>query len=245
MTLTDLQTMLTQLQQLDLDNQAGVSPSSSDTTAQLNWALRWIADQTWCCYDDKVPITLVSGTRRYSIQATTPKLITVHRVIVDSNPLRKPDGEIGLYTYSDVQTWHPHYLSYADGTPQGAFMQDDYRLVLFPAPDATIAAESDHYLAGPYLPAALSQGSDTPDIPVQYHEHIAYVAAAFTSKPLASEGEAWTRIQSYNAHIAMDLKKLQARMKARFMPSNGMRGRRADWSGGDVIAPSVGGYRTR
>jgi hypothetical protein len=245
MQLSELRTLVGELQQLDLDNQAGASPSSSNLNAQLNRALRWIAEQTHLCYNDKVSITLTAAERRYSIQSTTPKLLAVDRVVINGRPLRGPDGEYGLYTLADVQLWHPLYLSYDDGAPMGAFMQDDYHLVFFPAPTQAIQDDGSNYLSGPYIPATLSQDTDEPDIPVQYHEHIAYVAAIFSSEPLASEQEAWIRLEKYNARVYLDLKKLQAKSKARRMASNGVRGKRADWSGGDVISPQAGGYRTR
>jgi hypothetical protein len=236
MELSELRTFLTELQQLDLDNQAGASPDASELTAQLNWAMHWIADQTECCYSDRTPLTLVESQAAYDIQGTTPNMIRIDQVVINGVRLRKLDGEVGLWTMNEVLRENPGYLDFDDGTPSIAFMRDERYLVLATTPNAAMAALSTHYLVGPSLPAELSQESDEPAVPKQYHRHIAYVAAAFTSKPLASTAEGWQRIQAYSAHVASDLLRLRARSKNRSLPSNTSRGRRSDWSTDIVLS---------
>lgn len=241
MQLSELRTLLGELQQLDLDNQAGASPSTSALDAQLNRAMRWLAEVTHCCYDNNVSLTLVDGTAKYSIQATSPKMLEIDRVTIDGIPLKGVDGYEGLWTLGELTAYHPFYASYTNGRPTVAYMLDELYLAFSPTPDAAAAALTCK-LAGPIIPATLTNNADEPAIPVQYHEHLAYIAAAFSSEPLLSEAESWTRVQAYNARVGADIKKLQARAKARSMKTSPVRGGRADWGGGDIVAPGLGGF---
>lgn len=235
MTLSEIRTLLTNLQQLDLDNYAGTAPSNADYLLQINRALRWFANETWCCYDDKVTLTLTAAQRLYDLHdITTPvvskKIVRLDHVVINGVILRGWDGRKGLWQMRDMLDVNPGYLAYTDGTPAYAFMRDDRFLVLSPAPTAGVVSTGSNYLGGVILPTDLSGDSDVPAIPYQYHEWIAYIAAVQSSEPMATEQETWMRLERFNKNMAGDIQKLKARSRDRMLPSNEARGSKTSWS---------------
>jgi len=75
--------------------------------------------------------------------------------------------------------------------------------VLYPAPSSNVSSGSGNYLVAEYLPANLtiSDLSNSPDLPVELHEAVAYLAAIKIAAPQITEAESYQRLQLYNSFI--------------------------------------------
>jgi len=76
-------------------------------------------------------------------------------------------------------------------------------LLLYPAPSSNVSSGSGNYLVAEYLPANLtiSDLSNSPDLPVELHEAVAYLAAIKIAAPQITEAESYQRLQLYNSFI--------------------------------------------
>lgn len=233
MTLATLRTLLSNHQQVDLDNYAGVSPSSSDLNTQLNFAYHWICSQTKCRYKHAMAITLSNSTEEYDLHDTNvcaESVFDLTSVTINGVPLRNASRKVGVYGMAEFQQNYPSYLSYADGTPTKAVFHGSRYLLLSPAPTTAIVDAGSNYVSGFTLPVALSSDGDIPKIPTQYHPCIAIVAAAFSSSPIVTEGEGWTRIQRYDSFAYSQLKELERRSSSQYSRASSSRGSQTDWA---------------
>ena len=152
------------------------------------------------------------------------RMIEVESVIINNVRLCNYRGDHALWNIQTYRRLYDGYLNYPDGTPSAAYRIDGYRIGLSPAPNATVVSDGDNYVTGVYLPATLANNDDVPDIPEQYHEWIAMIAASFSSTPLVSEAEGWKRLDAYNAMLASDIRQLKAASTSLRMPENAIRG---------------------
>lgn len=232
MTLSELRTLLTSHQQVDLDNYAGVSPSTSDLNTQINFAYHWICAQTKCRYKHAMAITLSNSTEEYDLHNSSicaEDVFDLTSVTINGVPLRNASGKIGLYGMAEFQQNNPSYMSYTDGTPTKAVFHGEQYLLLSPAPTTAIVNAGNNYVSGFTLPVALSDNADVPKIPTQYHPCIALVAAAFSSTPIVTEAEGWTRIQRYDAFCYQQLKALERMSASQYGRASSSRGSQNGW----------------
>ena len=203
MTLATLRTQVTALLETDLNNfqsLANGTLANSDLNSQINWALRLLAKKLFL-YDPSIALTTVNNQQTYDLRSLTPTtkaVIWSHYVIINGVALADAQGtEPGMFTAEEFQRRIPLWRTAANGTPTAA-MQSDRTLYLSPKPNAVIASS---YVAGTYLPAALSSDGDIPDIPVELHEILASLAAVKASEPSCSDQEGWARLQRYDASM--------------------------------------------
>ena len=235
MTLSEIRTLVSNFLSLDLDNYYGSAPSNTELTVQVNWAIRKFAEYTWCCYEHKNVLTLTTGTQVYnchSLSVVQKKVLQPKFVTLNSITLRGPDGQYGLWSLSDLHEGYPGYQTYENGTPTRAVWLPGHKLLLSSPPDAAAAAETDNFISGPYLPADLvvvTDDANAPDIPVQYHETLAYIAARRASMPMVSEQEAWGRISAYQGMEMEGLREARNRYRNALRGPRQIRGARSDW----------------
>lgn len=203
MTLVQLRTRVSQLLAFDLDNfasDASGTVADADLTIQINWALRLLSKKLFL-YDPSITLTLGAGTQTYDLRNTSTSsfsriVLWVHYVIIGGVSLLDYHGtEPGTWTMPQLQKRHDAWRTDSSGTVLRA-VQADRALILHPKPSAT---GSNNFVAGRYMPAALSGDSDVPDIPLELHEILATLAAVKASEPNVSEGEGWERLKRYDA----------------------------------------------
>lgn len=189
MQLSELRTLLTQLLQTDLDNFAGDTPSTADLNAQINRALREIARFIRPRFA-KVQLTITSPDQEILLSNTSK----FARAMLDID---------GIYVSSGVEVEvvpppaferDTNWRFATSGTPTMATVENN--TLRFDRPwstSPTIFVSGDGF----YLP--LVNDTDAPELPVDAHEAIAYVAAVFAAEPSVVDGTAMTRLQNYSA----------------------------------------------
>lgn len=211
MTYAQMQTMLADfLQDRSVFNYQGNSPSATDIAEQLNYAARFVSRRIYQ-FDPSIATTLTidDGDMDLFGSAFTRDVLEVKRVIINGQPLRRPDGTVGLYKYQEVEDRYPTWRSTAHGLPRIAF-QLDRVLYLYPKPDA---AYSNCFVAGQYLCATLD-GSNTAlsyDLPDELHPAVVRLAADFASDPTVSENEGLARLQRYVGKAGYDIDEMRRR----------------------------------
>lgn len=210
MTFLQMQAMLADLLGYDLDNYQGASPSATDIAEQLNYAARLVSKEIYQ-FDPSITLTLTidDGDMDTFGSAFGRDVLEVKRVIINGVPLRKPNGEVGLWSYQEVEDRYPQWRTQAHGLPRIAF-QLGRMLYVYPKPDS---AYSNCFVAGQYLCATLS-GSDTSlsyDLPDELHPAVVRLAADFAADPNVSESEGLLRLQRYATKAGYDIKQERRR----------------------------------
>jgi len=193
----------------DIANSLGEAPSDTQLIPYVNWAIRTIARKTRQI-SIYIPITLVAGQGSYNLNAgsaissTNASQVTrVHRVFIGNNVMTKANSNApGMWAYNEIERFAPNYRAAASGQPIAA-AQWGNNLLLYPAPSSNVSSGSGNYLVAEYLPANLtiSDLSNSPDLPVELHEAVAYLAAIKIAAPQITEAESYQRLQLYNSFI--------------------------------------------
>lgn len=193
----------------DIANSLGENPTDAQLIPYVNWAIRSIARKVKQI-GIYLPITLTAGTSTYNLNAGTgiattvaSQITRIHRVYIGNQVMNKADRfSPGMWSYNEIERFDPKYRSAASGQPIAA-AQFGNNLVLYPAPSSTVASGSGNYLVAEYLPPSLtiSDLSNSPDLPVELHEAVAYLAAIKVAAPQITEGESYQRLQLYNSFI--------------------------------------------
>jgi hypothetical protein len=213
MTFLQMQTMLADLLAgRDMFNYQGSSPSATDVAEQLNHAARFVSRQIYQ-FDPSISFTLTINDGDYDLfgSAFGKDILEAKRVVINGRPLRKPNGEVGLWTYQEVEDRYSQWRTASSGLPRIAF-QLDRTLYLYPKPDS---AYSNCFVAGQYQCGTLS-GSDTSlsyDIPDELHVAVVRMAADFAADPLVAEVEAVARLQRYVSKAGYDIEEMRRRNK--------------------------------
>lgn len=213
MTYLEMQTMLADfLRSRDVFNYQGSSPSATDIAEQLNYAARLVSRQIYQ-FKPSIAMTLTidDGDMDLFSSAFTEDVLEVKRVIVNGVPLRKPNGEVGLWAYQEVEDRYPQWRTATHALPRVAF-QLDRTLYLYPKPDA---AYSNSFVAGQYLCGTLT-GSNTAlsyDLPDELHPAVVRLAADFASDPTVSDMEGIARLQRYVSKAGFDINEMRRRNK--------------------------------
>jgi hypothetical protein len=189
MQLSELRTLLTQLLQTDLDNFLGDNPTASDLNAQINRALREIA-RFIRPHFAKVTLSITSPDQEIVLTNTAK----FGRAMLDIDGIYVSSGvEIAVIPPPAFER-DTNWRFATSGTPVLATVENN--TLRFDRPWAT---SPDIFVSGDgfYLP--LSSDTDVPELPVDAHEAIAYVAAVFAAEPSVVDGTAMTRLQNYSA----------------------------------------------
>lgn len=201
LTLADLRTLQTNFMSLDLDNYVGESPSSSDQNTQINWALRIVSKRLFLV-DSKITFTPTADAVIQSLRASGvcgKRVVEPFRVTINGNMLWNcAQREYGLWSLAELERYHPKWQTDSSGTPTIAVYKGNNELILYLPPTSAVVSAAQNYIVGQVLAPDLS-GTDTPAIPEECHECIAYVAAILAAEPVATEAEMWNRVSVFNS----------------------------------------------
>lgn len=203
MILSELRTLTSNFIAYDNDAYVGESPSNSDINSVINWAIRSIARRLYL-FEPRITLTTSAGIGRYDISDTTyfeRKLLDVHRVIVSGTILRDNRSQFGLYPSIDsFDARFPTWRTASNGTPTGAVLTG--QVLTFDCPAS--GALSNTFVSGRFIPNDLTADGQSPLIPTELHELIAYLAAMKFTLPTATEEEQWLRLRTFRQE-AVDL----------------------------------------
>jgi hypothetical protein len=234
-TLGQIITYISKFDDLDLANFYGESPTNAEQTALINWAARTFAHLTLYNYNDAVTFTLTSGTAVYDLlsgsivsqRVIKPRLVTLNSVVLSG-----PDGRRGLWTLPRLEKEYPTYQTQSSGTPTVAARLPSYKIRLYKKPDATAAAASNNYISGWCLPADITYvdgTSETIDVPVHFHECLAYMAAFKAAYPHATEESMWVRLKQFHQDWYEAMSNLRDEANSAFWGFDHFRGQDNDW----------------
>jgi hypothetical protein len=196
---SELRTLTRALLAYDLDAyDIDFQSSDAKVTAVLNWALRSISIRL-NLYAPSVVFTPVNGSASYPLRGTAfaRRLLEVHQVIVNGEPLRDYTGRLVPMGFFEFQTHYPLWRSQTSGKPLATAVDGDTLVFDKPFNSATISAGSN-FISGRILAPDLVSAGDIPEIPIEAHESIAYLAAVKAATPNATEQEGWTRLEAFS-----------------------------------------------
>lgn len=192
----------------DIASSLGESPTDAQLVPYLNWAIRILARKIKQ-FSIKIPFTFIAGTYNYSLNASSGGFIStsdcsevtkIHRVYVNGLALKKPDNvTCGLWSFQEIERVYPNWVTASNSTPQAA-AQLGHKVMFYPPPTGS---ESNTFFVAEYLPKDLSTTDLTqiPDLPLELHECIAYLASIKIAAPQLTEAESFQRLNLYNGFI--------------------------------------------
>ncbi len=184
------------------------SPTDAQIIPYINWAIRSIARKTKQI-KAYIPINLIANQNTYSLNgggiastSQVSQITKVHRVFIDNSVMNKPDGRTpGVWAYNEIERYDPNYRAATSGQPIAA-AQLANNLILYPAPTLGITSGTN-FMVAEYLPPDLtiSDLNNSPDLPVELHEAVAYLAAIRISTPQITEQESYQRLATYQGYL--------------------------------------------
>lgn len=183
-----------------IPNYAGDTMSDAQALLQINRAIRLMSKdlKQW---DSLIAVTLVVGTRSHSIRSTNVfarKIVKPFYLVINGNPLWDASGKrFGFFTIHEADRYYPDWRTRTEDTTFAAILSGNEKITYLPPPNAAVVSAGNNYIAGTYMAADLTALSETPDIPEEFHECLAAMAATFASGALG-EGEIWNRIKAIN-----------------------------------------------
>lgn len=224
MTLSTIRTLVTDFG-IYLDNYRGDSPTAAELTAQTNWGIRVFARKL-NLFDPRIAFTLnpvtSSNSAKFYIRdtvglaagpytATTPatpvvakRVIKPYGVYISGKPLYDWNGNVGLWSLSQLENDVPSWRTENAGTATKAVYVGNGMLLLSAPPSAV---GSNNFISGTYIPTDLINSTDdanSPDLPDELHEALAYFVAQHAGMPTATEQEQWSKLAAYKGEW-MDL----------------------------------------
>ena len=191
---------------LDLDSFSSASGQISDN--QVNYAIRILTQ-----YLEPIgalTFNYSAGVSSYSTLSSsifsTAWPMKIHSVLFNGSQLLDYARRPGLHSVSEFQILYPDWTSPGAGDVIAA-AQIGQRLILYPAPTASGVTQ----IVSTFIPFPLTNDSQVPDLPIELHEAIAYLAAAYAARPTMTEQEAINRVMSYDNQWAMILKTSRSR----------------------------------
>jgi len=206
MTLSTIRTLVTDFGAM-LDNYRGDSPTAAELTAQINWGIRIFARKLHL-FDNRItftisnPIASTNGAKFNIRDTTTPvvskRVLKPYVVYIGGQPLNDWNGRPGLWSISQLDQDNSGWQTESSNTPRKACYLGNGKLLLSPPPSA---AGSNNFIAGTYLPTDLINSTDdanSPDLPDELHEALAYFVAQHVALPTTTEEEQWLKLKTYN-----------------------------------------------
>lgn len=224
MTLSDLIGLQASFLGADLDNYAAsgsVSPPPSGAVLpQINYAVRTIGRMLQQ-FKPMVSLTLVAGVQSYNYQGSAFQLrmTEVHSVTVSGTTLKNWARKPGLFAFREIESKYPTWQTAGSGVPVAAF-QNSNELWFHPRPAQAYQA----YVAGFYIPPDLVNASDVPDLPVEVHEAVAFLAAVYAAQPYVTEEEGLARMGAYNQSWTIFIQETRARNERMYAMGSYARG---------------------
>lgn len=210
MTLAQLRTLTSYFISYDNDAYLGESPSNSDLDTVVNWAIRSIARRLYL-FEPMIALTTSAGVSRYDIGDTTyfeRRMLDIHRVVVGGTILRDNRSQFGLYpSLNAFEARYPTWRTASNGTPTGAVLAGQN--LTFDCPASGVLANT--FVSGQFMPNDLSADGQTPLLPVELHELVAYLAATKLALPTATEEEQWGRLRAFKTEAVDGLPELYIR----------------------------------
>lgn len=186
---------------MDLDSYLGESMTDAQAVTLLNQAKNVISRHIFQV-NPNITFTVTSGSAVQNLQDTTVvpaayKVIQCLGVIINNNPLYDTQGRVGMWSYADFQRYYPAWQTESSGTPVAAVNYQEGKIILHPKPSSSFANSK---IIGQYLAADLSASSlsTEPDLPVDLHIAVGYLAASMAAEPSASVAEQLNRLDRYD-----------------------------------------------
>jgi hypothetical protein len=240
MTLAQIRTMVTShTTDFQLDNYVSAAPTDAELTAQVNWAIRLFSKRTFCNFDPEITFTLTADTALYDCRDVSAPAVVSRKVLlplfvtINGTVLRDFSGRApGLWSFNQLLRTNPMYQTEDSGRPTRAVWLPGNKMLLSAPPDAGVVSDGDNYIAGAYLAADMANGTDdsnSPDIPEEYHEILAYLAAVKAGMPRATEESAWRAISTYDAEAWREISAMAEDNHNRLMGKTTGRGADNEW----------------
>lgn len=240
MTLATIRAMVTNFTtDFHLDNYVAASPSSAELTAQVNWAIRLFSKRTFCNFDPEITFTLTASTSLYDCRDVSAPAVVSRKILlplfvtINGAVLRSPSGRFGgLWSFSQLTRSNPGFQTEDSGTPTRAIWLPNNKMLLSVPPDADVVTAGENYIAGAYLAADMADGADdanSPDVPEEYHEVLAYMASVKAGSPRATEAEAWNSIANYDQEAWREIREMANDNHNRLMGRTENRGADNEW----------------
>lgn len=239
MTLSEIRGYVTNFTtDFQLDNFLAASPTAAQLTGLVNWAIRLFSRKTLCNFDPEMTLTLVAGTQVYNIRDVTTPVVSrkvIHPLFVTINtvPLMGPDGRTpGMWGFSQLADFRWTFQTEANGKPFRAAVLPGYKIALSPPPDAGAVSDGNNFIAGYYMAANMVNSTDdanSPDIPEEYHEILAYLVAFKAAQPRAGDEAAWGQLRAYDSMAFKEIQALAAENAATALGASGNRGYANQW----------------
>lgn len=207
MTLSEIRTYVTNFTtDFQLDNCLAASPSDTQLTSLVNWAIRTFSVKSLCNFDHEITLTLVANQAVYDCRDVTApavvsrKILHPYFVTINGNPLLRPDMQSpGFWPYQQLVDYNRSYQTEASAVPSRAVWLPGNQLLLSPPPTAAVLSAGENYITANYIAAnmtVVTDDSNSPDIPEEYHECLAFLAAFKAAMPRAAEQEAWASLKA-------------------------------------------------
>jgi len=207
----------------------------ADHAEALDWAMKLLA-QRCAFYDPKITFTVTADQAEYRLNSSTAftrRIVKPYSVVVNSNPLNDASRfRTGLWTINELNEIYSKWRTDSSGTPIAAVVYSG-KLRLYPAPNAGVVSTGNCFVEGEIVPGWIkTDGSYSasgaaglnsagtwdltaePDLPDQYHELLAVLAAIKLAQPEAESQEAWTTLNSYNADLTVQVERLERENRA-------------------------------
>lgn len=219
MTVTQLIARVKNYLRYDLDGYFGAvdDVTDADVVAALNDAQREIAKAAYLV-EPSTTLTMTAGQSQYDLRDTDvvgKKALTVLRVIVGGETLKKPSGSYGLWTYQELEQQFPEWRDADNGTPYIG-VQLGTSLIIVPPPTSSVISGGGNYIVHTKYPEDMSASSLSaePDIPEDLHEALAKLAAAKAADPNVTEGHQDARVSRlYSQAMSLAMETGRANLK--------------------------------
>lgn len=184
-------------------------------------------------FDPAIPLTMpviTSGPCTLNLSSSTVctrRVWKVMDVILNGLMLYNAAGSSkGPWSLAELEGRFPQWRTDAPGMPLRWVRLSDRSIVLHVAPDGSQSA-TGNFISGHVLPARLDDSAPTieSEMPEELHEHIAKMAAALISEPVATEGRQLAKVQKWQAEAQGAAIEVGARDRSAMSPLGSTSGR--------------------
>ena len=226
MTITQMVSLMAEMQSLDLNNSVGPSPTTEQSVRQLNWAQRVVGREVRH-FAPKLTFDLQQDVFEYNLfTCCTKRVLRPSRVWVLDEVLRKPDRTPGFWTLADLENHNPNWITEASDVPVIACWAGSNQLILYPPPNTDTATETNHFMSGEMLHEDMDHTTPNNQCPSHpdLHEAICAVAVILSAMPAATERIEWERLNVYdNGKYSQAIRQIASENRARRLQLNSHR----------------------
>lgn len=215
MTLAELRTMTRAFVAYDLDTfDEDFQSNDTKTDAVINWALRSLSARL-NLFNPSVTFTPTVSGQIYDLRGTAfaKRMLTIASVTVSGQQLRGFTGRLGLHSPSEFEAYYPRWREASASIPSAATIIGDNLIFNCPFSSGAVSA-TPHRVGGRILATNLTTAGQVPELPVETHESIAYIASVKATLPNVTEEEGFARLKAYSESQADLIEQLSQRQIA-------------------------------